>query len=72
MYKEANVLPQPVYKHAIQAPSNLSDSKIRDDVSNNLYYVGDIESESKCLRRFHNYIKYQYSKLLKIQSILEN
>ena len=35
------------------------DLNITNQVSNNLYYVDTIESVSRSLRRFHNYIKYQ-------------
>jgi len=45
----------------IKGHFNLSDNQIDNNVSNNLYYVEDESSdtESKSLRRFHNYIKYQ-------------
>ena len=52
---------KPVTTNMIKGHFNLSDNQIDNNVSNNLYYVEDESSdtESKSLRRFHNYIKYQ-------------
>tara|TARA_Y100001958_G_scaffold36598_1_gene24002 strand:- start:4020 stop:7346 length:3327 start_codon:yes stop_codon:yes gene_type:complete len=50
---------KPITQDMIQGNYDLDDLKTDDMANNNLYYVDDVDSESKSLRRFHNYIKYQ-------------
>ena len=54
-----NTIINPITQNIISGNYNIEDFKINDNINNNLYYVEDIESESRSLRRFHNYVKYQ-------------
>jgi len=49
----------PITTNMISGHYDESDFKINDKVSNNLYYVDDVDTESRPLRKFHNYIKSQ-------------